>query len=169
MEATIIKVDNGFRVEWNDTYTRTETVYENRDNKEGFVNLLWDVIEHFEQRGSRYDTHRVTVGTEPGDKHVTPDEEDELRESFEVVGDRYAAFEAMGAEAYWVCWNADGVTFHSKEQICVGPIPFESRLNGWVSDEHRYCGWQWICPLTHEEVVRMEEEQSQAYFAGDPL
>lgn len=72
MIAKIEQASNGFVVTLDDDghLDRQVLVFEDHTDREGFVNLLWSLVDFFDQRGSRYDAHRVTVGTEPGDKYT---------------------------------------------------------------------------------------------------
>lgn len=70
MVAKIEQVSNGYVVTFDDDKRREALVFENYSDREGFVSLLWSLVDFFDQGGSRYSAHRVTVGTEPGDKYT---------------------------------------------------------------------------------------------------
>jgi len=72
----ITKVDNGYQVkftggDWDAVKVYTEQLLKTKDSapKEHVVDMLWNILDYFAERGSRYDKKRLFVGYQKGDKY----------------------------------------------------------------------------------------------------
>jgi hypothetical protein len=76
MHLTIDRVENGYRMVYEDEDTIEALVFEEPENAEKSPDpqtvsrLLYEVIEHLGAFGSKYDKERVRVVVEPGDKYM---------------------------------------------------------------------------------------------------
>lgn len=68
MKVTIERVSNGWVLRYHDYDQEGTFVFTEDADRSGFVDLLREVTELYHQHGSRFDEHRVVVGTEAGDK-----------------------------------------------------------------------------------------------------
>jgi hypothetical protein len=75
----ITRVRNGYVCTYPDSNAYDETRFETQifsdddaDELKSGEDLLWWIIAHFALSGSRYDTERLTITREPGDKYEPP-------------------------------------------------------------------------------------------------
>jgi hypothetical protein len=87
MHLTIDRVENGYRMVYEDEDTIEALVFEEPENCEKSPDpqtvsrLLYEVIEHLGAYGSKYDKERVRVVVERGEKYQDGTDENEKDEA----------------------------------------------------------------------------------------